>query len=46
MDFRGRYGLTVAAMWHAGQLRRTDLGDLVLKGSETLLVFGQRESLI
>lgn len=45
MDFRGRYGLTVAAMWHAGQLRRTDLGDLVLKGSETLLVFGQREKL-
>ncbi len=45
MDFRGRYGLTVAAMWHAGQLRRTDLGDLVLKGSETLLVFGPREKL-
>ncbi len=45
MDFRGRHGLTVAAMWHSGQLRRTDLGDLVLKGSETLLVYGPREKL-
>ena len=45
MDFRGRHGLTVAAMWHSGQLRRTDLGDLVLKGSETLLVYGPRDKL-
>ena len=45
MDFRGRYGLTVVALWHAGQLRRTDIGDLVIRGSETLLIYGPREKL-
>lgn len=45
LNFRSRHGLTVVAMWHAGRLRRTDLGDVSLRGSETLLVYGPREKL-
>jgi di/tricarboxylate transporter len=45
VDFRSKYGLSVVAMWHGGRLHRTGVGDLPLRGSETLLVYGPRERL-
>ncbi len=32
-------------MWHGGRLHRTGVGELALRGSETLLVYGPREKL-
>jgi di/tricarboxylate transporter len=43
LEFRQRYGLTVAAIWREGRPRRTWLADLPLEYGDALLVQGSRE---
>ncbi len=43
LDFRRRYGLTVAAIWRQGQPRRTWLADLPLQYGDALLLQGPRD---
>jgi di/tricarboxylate transporter len=43
LEFRQRYGLTVAAIWREGRPRRTWLADLPLEYGDALLVQGPRE---
>jgi di/tricarboxylate transporter len=42
-QFRAKFGLNVVALWQGESFFRTDLGDVVLKGNEALLVNGPRE---
>lgn len=43
LEFRQRYGVTVVAIWHQGQPRRTWLADLPLKHGDALLLQGPRD---
>jgi len=43
LDFREKFGLTVLAIWHEGQPRRTNLADLPLQHGDALLVRGRTE---
>lgn len=43
LEFRQRYGLTVAAIWRQGQPRRTWLADLPLQYGDALLLQGPRD---
>ncbi len=43
LDFRERFGLTVLAVWHEGQPRRTNLADLPLQHGDALLVRGRTD---
>lgn len=43
LEFRQRYGLTVAAIWREGRPRRTWLADLPLQYGDALLVQGPRD---
>jgi di/tricarboxylate transporter len=40
--FRSKYGLNVVALWQGDRVYRTDVGDIVLRGGEALLVHGPR----
>jgi len=42
IDFRGRFGVNVLAIWGHGRLQRTDLQDVSLRPEMTLLVQGTR----
>jgi di/tricarboxylate transporter len=44
-QFRERFGLSVLAIWRAGNARRSGLRDLPLRFGDALLVFGPREKL-
>ncbi|MDR7465147.1 MAG: SLC13 family permease, partial [Armatimonadota bacterium] len=43
LEFRQRYGLTVAAIWRQGQPRRTWLAELPLQYGDALLLLGPRD---
>ena len=43
LDFREKFGLTVLAVWHEGQPRRTNLVDLMLRHGDALLVRGRTD---
>jgi di/tricarboxylate transporter len=43
LDFREKFGLTVLAIWHEGQPRRTNLADLPLQHGHALLVRGRTD---
>ena len=43
LDFREKLGLTVLAIWHEGQPRRTNLVDLPLQHGDALLVRGRAD---
>lgn len=45
INFRGRYGANVLAIWREGSLRRTDLQDVPLGPEDTLLVQGTADQL-
>lgn len=45
LEFRGRYGVTVVAIWQNGQARRTHVADLPLRAGDALLVIGPPERL-
>ncbi len=45
IHFRDKYGLTVLAIWRAGQPYRTGLGEMPLQFGDALLVFGPHERL-
>jgi di/tricarboxylate transporter len=45
IGFRDKYGLTVLALWRAGQVFRTNLRDKPLEFGDSLLVFGPRDRL-
>ena len=45
LHFREKYGLSVLAIWHAGQAYRANLRDLPLHFGDALLVHGPREKL-
>lgn len=46
LGFRQRYGVTVIAMWHAGQARRTGVGEIPLAAGDALLVVGPPDRLL
>lgn len=43
LDFRGRYGLLVLALWREGVLRHAELGRVPLRFGDALLLYGPRE---
>jgi di/tricarboxylate transporter len=43
LDFREKFGVTVLAIWHEGQPRRTNLADLPLQHGHALLVRGRTD---
>ncbi len=45
IGFRDKYGLTVLAVWRAGQVHRTNLRDMPLEFGDSLLLFGPRKRL-
>jgi di/tricarboxylate transporter len=45
INFREKYGLTVLAIYRAGQTRRSNLRDMPLRFGDALLVFGPRGKL-
>jgi di/tricarboxylate transporter len=45
VGFRDKYGLTILALWRAGEVYRTNLRDMPLQFGDSLLVFGSRRRL-
>ncbi len=45
IGFRDKYGLSVLAIWRAGEVHRTNLRDMPLQFGDSLLVFGARRRL-
>ncbi len=45
INFRQKYGLTVLAIWHEGEVHMNRIHNQPLKYGEALLVYGQREKL-
>lgn len=45
IGFRDRYGLSVLAIWRAGQVYRTNVRDMPLEFGDSLLLFGSRRRL-
>ena len=45
VNFRGRFGATVLAVWREGGARRTDLRDEELHVGDTLVLYGRRDRL-
>jgi di/tricarboxylate transporter len=43
IHFREKFGLTAVALWREGRSIRTDLGKLLLRFGDALLVYGPRE---
>ncbi len=43
LDFRGRFGVSVVALWRDGKVRRLNLANLALAGGDRLLVQGTGE---
>ena len=46
LDFRGKYGLTILAIWREGRAYRSHLRDMKLRFGDALLLFGPRRQLL